>query len=884
MHGQIMLGRTLSHYRVIEKLGQGGMGIVYKAQDLHLDRLVALKVLPQDKISDPERKRRFVHEAKAASALNHPNIITIYDIDEAENICFIAMEYVAGRTLQDMIRWEKLPLNQSLGYGVQIAEALAKAHSAGIIHRDLKPSNVMVTAENLVKVLDFGLAKLTALTGSHAGGEVTRSFDSRTGEGVVLGTLSYMSPEQARGQDLDHRSDIFSLGVVIYNMVAGQAPFQGPHAAAILDKLLYSPTPPLKDYCPDISNALERTIARATAKNPEDRYQSMQELATALRSISDPAGQAVTLSNAADTMGTAAIGQRKKEWRIAWRPVFFSAAVILLALLTAWLFRERLPRWLGGSALPHQIRLAVLPFNNVGADTGTQSICDGLMEILATKFNQVQQFQNTLDIVPASEVRTEKVLSPSHARRHFGANLVLTGSVQKILDRILLTINLVDTGTLRQIDGQICNARAEELITLEEDAFNSAASMLELELNPNERRMLSAGETRIPSAYNAYLQAVGYLARYDVGENVDKAIQLFQQAIHEDPRYALAHAGLGEAYWRKFRRTTEPRYADAALSSCLRAVEINSQFARVHVALGIVFTGTGKPEKAVDELMSAIALEPRSAEAYRELARAYEALGKMHEAEATYRKAIQLKPDSWSCYSNLGAFYYKRSQYALAAEQFLQVIRLAPDQFRAYSNLGAIYIYQGKFRKADEVFRKSLAIQAWPQAYSNLAASYILQGRYSEAVPLLEKAVAMEDASYDAWGNLADAYSQTHGLSSKAPAAYRHAVELAEKDLAVNSNSPARANLAFYLIKLGNRKRAIEEIERASKVSPEDQNILFWAAVVYESAGDRKDALDALSAAAARGYSLAVIRAVSDLKDLRKDPRYSDLVEGHLPH
>lgn len=878
-----MIGRTLSHYQIVEKLGQGGMGVVYKARDLHLDRLVAIKVLPQDKIADPERKRQFVREAKAASALNHPNIVTIHDIDEAEDICFITMEYVEGKTLQDMIRQDRLPLDRSLGYGIQIADALAKAHAEGIVHRDLKPSNVMVTEGNLVKVLDFGLAKLAGQTLHDSDEEITHSYDSHTGEGTVLGTLPFMSPEQARGQDLDHRTDIFSLGVVLYNMVAGETPFHGPHAAAILEKLLHSPTPSLRTSYPDIPDMLEQTIARATAKDPGDRYQSMQELANDLRSISGADNLAAVFAGIAGSVKTGNIPSKSKKWIAGHRFAFLTVVAIILVFLAAMLFRDRLPQWLGGTALPSPIRLVVLPFTNIGADSDSQAICDGLMEIISTKFNQMQQYQDTLHIVPASEVRTEKVISPSHARRAFGANLVLTGSVQKILDRILLTINLIDAGTLRQIDGRVFSAGAGELMTLEEEAFVQAAAMLELNLNPRARQALSAGQTRIAAAYDDYLQAVGYLARYDIAENVEKAIRHFQQSIHADERYALAHAGLGEAYWRKYQRTKAPYWADEALTSCLRAAGINDRLARVHVTLGIVFTGTGKPEKAFEELTHAIALEPRNAEAHRELARACEALGKMSEAEATYRKAIQLNPHSWSSYWNLGVFYYRRSQYTSAAAQFLEVIRLAPDHFRAYSSLGGIYVYQGAFDRAVEMFRRSLAIKPSTQAYSNLAAVHIFQGHSSEAVSLLEKAIALGETSHEVLGNLADAYSLTPGFSSKAPAAYEQAVDLAYKALAVNPNDPARANLAFYLIRLGNRKQALEEIERALKQSPKDQNILFWAALVYEFAGDRENALDALNASVAGGYPLALIRAVPDLRELRKDPRYLDLIEGRSP-
>jgi len=875
-----MIGRTLSHYRLVEKIGQGGMGIVYKARDLHLDRFVAIKLLPQDRIADIERKRQFVREAKAASALNHPNIVTIHDIDETEGICFIAMEYISGRTLQSMIRDETLTLDRIIGYGIQIADALSKTHAAGIIHRDLKPSNLMVTEGNLVKVLDFGLAKLIR-KGAFSGGEeeITRSLDGLEGDCIILGTLPYMSPEQVRGQDLDNRTDIFSLGSVIYNMVAGQCPFHGPHAAAMIENLLHSPTPPLKTSFPEIPDALERTIARATAKSPEDRYQSMEEFAGDLRAIDGAAGSVAGFRTAAAGMRAAALSGRRKGRR---RLVFAAAAVLFLVLVAGLLFRDRLPRWLGGDLLPKQIRLVVLPFNNVGADADTQAICDGLMEMLSTKFNQVQQFQDALNIVPATEVRTEKILSPSHARRAFGANLALTGSVQKIVDRILLTINLVDTRTLRQIDGEVCTAGIDDLIDLEEDAFIHASSMLELKLNPRVRQALRAGETSVPSAYNAYVQAVGYLVRYDKPENVTKAIQLFQKAIHEDPRYALAYAGLGEAGWRTYQRTRDPRWAEDALSSCLRAAAIESGLARVHITLGIVYTGTGKPENAVRELVRALELEPKSAEAHRELARAYEALGRDEDAEATHRRAIALKPDSWSSYWNLGAFYYRKSQYARAAAQFLEVIRLAPDHYRAYSSLGGIYIYQGEFADAAGMFRKSLDIKPSSQAYSNLAASQILQGHSADAVPLLEKAIALENTSYEVWGNLGDACSQTPGMTHKAPAAYARAAALARRELAVNPGSPARANLAFYLIRLGEKKQALEEIKRVRKLVPNDQNTLFWAALVYELAGNRQQALDALSAAVSGGYSLALIRTASDLKDLRKDPRFRNWIERQV--
>jgi serine/threonine protein kinase/tetratricopeptide (TPR) repeat protein len=867
-----MIGRTLSHYRILEKIGQGGMGVVYKALDLHLDRFVAVKTLPRERVADPERRRRFIQEAKSASALNHPSIVTVHDIDEVDGDYFIAMEYIQGKTLQNMITGNPLPVDQSVDYAAQIADALAKAHSVGIVHRDIKPSNVMVTGDNLVKVLDFGLAKLAGWPiGLDNAGEDARtpSLQDVTEEGMILGTLPYMSPEQARGREVDHRTDIFSLGVVLYQMIAGELPFRGSHAAAVLDKLLYTPTPSLKRTRSDFPEELERTISRATAKDPADRYQSMQEMASDLRSIGDT--------------GFVVPAAAKKKSR---RSVRLAIAALMLALVLALslaLFRIRMPRWLGGASLPEQISLAVLPFNSVGADDANQAICDGLTVRLASSLGEIENFRNFLSIVPISEVRSEKVTSASAAHRVFGANLVLTGNIQKVRDQIVLTVTLIDAVRLRQIDSKTWTTAIGELFNFEDDAIETAAAMLTLNLNPRELQVLRAGETTDPEAYTYYVQGLGCLARFYISENVDKAIRYFQQAVMEDERFALVYAGLGEAYWRKFQITRDRTWLDAALSNCKHASEIDGRAARTHLIQGTVYIELGQPEKAVEELTHEIKLQPRSAEAYRELGHAYEAMSKMAEAEAVYRKAIELNPDSWFCHWNLGFFFSNRARYREAIEQFEKVITLAPDNFFAYSGMGGVYLYEGKFEKASDMLARSLAIRPSPQAYSNLAASLILQGRSPEAVPLLEKAIEMEGASYEIWGNLGDAYSLTPGLSDKAPAAYARAVEMVTSELTVNpKDSEKKAKLAFYLMRLGRKQPALEEIASLSASGSEDPEVLFWLAIDYELAGERDLALHNLAAAAARGYSPALIQAASDLAQLRKDPRYRDLIAGQV--
>jgi tetratricopeptide (TPR) repeat protein/predicted Ser/Thr protein kinase len=889
-----MIGRTISHYQILDKLGEGGMGVVYKAKDTHLDRFVAIKVLPPERVADPERKRRFVQEAKAASALNHPNIVTVHDIDQAEGVDFIAMEYVEGKTLHELIQGRGLPLSQCLDYSAQIASAISKAHAAGIVHRDLKPSNVMITGEGLVKVLDFGLAKLTGRAADGVEEEDdTWTLTQTTEEGVVLGTLAYMSPEQARGQPLDHRTDIFSLGVALYQMVSGALPFRGPNAVETLDKLLHAPTPSLKAAYPDLPDELERTVVRATAKDRDERYQSMQEMGSDLRALIGAPRPAATVGIDSEPTATAVGTVRQKKPRAAkWSAIVLAALLVLLAAL---LFRDHLPRWLGGTPLPAQIRLAVLPFTNVTASPEDQLLCDGLTDVLATKLGRVERFQDALRVVAASEVRSSKVATAVQANGVFHVDRVLSGSVRRAGGRILLTLSLVDTKNLRQIGSNTCDRREGELIGLENDAFSRAVAMLKLDLKTAARQALSAGQTKDAAAYDSYLRAAGYFARYDVPEpkkeveaerkkDVDSAIRLFEEATRRDSQFALAYAGLGEACWRKYQDTRQRQWADLALQRCLRSAELDKSLSRVHVTLGMVYRGIGERDKAMVELNRAVSMDPRSAEGYRELGRAYGALDQAEKAENAYRKAIQLRPDCWSCHWYLGVFLLNRARYSHAAEEFREVIRLVPDHFLAYSALGGVYIYEWNYDQAAAMFEKSLSIRPTPEAYSNFGALRILQGRDSEAVPLLEQATAGGTSTYKVWGNLGDAYAHTLELSGHAGPAYARAAELVREQLKTNESPGARASLASYLIGLGNKRQALAEIERALTLAPEDAEVLFRAALVFEAAGNRGRALKTLAAAAAKGYSLALIRSASDLAALRKDPGFREVIESQKAH
>ncbi len=890
----------LSHYRIESWLGEGAMGVVYLARDTHLDRSVAIKVLRPESTLHPERRKRFVQEAKAASALNHPNIITIYDISaarldgdaDAALMDFIAMEYIEGDTLAHMVGRQGLAWGEALKYAIQMADALAAAHNAGLVHRDLKPANIMVTGPasahpGLVKILDFGLAKLLetadAFSSEADAASPTETVDvergPRTERGTIIGTVAYMSPEQAEGKPVDARSDIFSYGSVLYEMLTGKWAFQGESKLAILSAILHAEPQPITTLIEGLPPEIEQIIGRCLRKDPERRFQHMGDVKVALAELRE------TSDSGRMTLTAVAPRAAAEKPRRLGSKVAVTAVAAILAVAGAWLTWSRAAGWLRLGSVPAEKQLAVLPFENIGGDPANQAFCDGLGETLASTLTQLEQFQTALRVIPTREVRREKLTGVRQARQAFGVSLVVTGSVQRAGGEVRLTANLVDARTLGQLRSQTIKVPIEELSSLQDRTVREVVNMLELELGPQARLTVNAGGTTVPGAYDFYVQGRGYLQYYDRPENLESAIELFQRALEKDPQYALAHAALGEAYWQKYRLVGHPHWVDLAHKSCGQAVKLNERLAPAHITLGALYRGAGQHEKAVAELHAALRSDQLNSDAHRELAATYEAMGKMDDAEATFKKAIQLKPGYWAGYNDLGAFYHRRGRYAEAETQFLTITKLVPDSPRAYASLGGIYHMLGRYDEAIAMLNKSLAIKPTAQAYTNLGTLYSFQGRYAEAVPMMENAVKLNPNNHQFWGNLAEAYLRTPTLASKAPETYRRAVQLAEQARSVNpKDAVVRARLASYLAKLGEKDAALTEIEEARRLAPDNVTVLFRAASVYEITGHRNRALKALEAAIDNGYSIEEIHRAADLAELRKDPRYLPLEQGrHSP-
>jgi len=624
-----MTGQTVAHYRILETLGEGGMGVVYKARDTHLDRFVAIKVLPPEKVADPERKRRFVQEAKAASALSHPNIIHVYDIDQAGGTDFISMEFVAGKTLDRLIPWHGMRLNEALKCAIQIADALARAHAAGIIHRDLKPSNIMVDEHGLVKVLDFGLAKL-AETGTPGGNESTRTLPQQTEAGAVVGTAAYMAPEQAEGKPVDSRSDVFSFGVLLYEMVTGRRAFGRGSRILTLSAILRDEPAALG---PDSPPELEKIITRCLRKDPNRRFQHMEDVKVALDELKEE-------SAAGKLAKTRTMAAGRQPWR--WGA---TAVAVLLAAL-AWWGAGRLWQRLSGRPIPGRIEsMAVLPLANFSGDPAQEYFADGMTEALISDLARI----GALRVISRTSVMqfkgTRKAL-PDIARE-LKVDAVVEGSVLRAGNRVRITAQLIETATDRHIWAENYERDLTDVLALQGEVARAIADQIRVRLTPGEHARLAKAHAVTPEAYEYYLRGMQLgFSRSETGA----AIGMLERAVEIDPGFAAAYANLAKLYVQMFfsfvpeeQGQWEPK-AHAAVD---QALALDPDLAEAYIARGmLIWTPSNHfpHERAIREFRRALVLKPNSGEAHDWLATVYNHVGLLEEALRHLRQARAIDP------------------------------------------------------------------------------------------------------------------------------------------------------------------------------------------------------------------------------------------------
>jgi tetratricopeptide (TPR) repeat protein len=714
-----LVGVELGHYRIVEKIGAGGMGVVYKAFDHQLQRIVALKFLPPDTICNAADRDRLLHEARSASALDHKNITAIHAVEgTGDGQLFIVMAYYEGVSLATRLRASPLSQAETVDVVRQIAEGLAYAHLHNIVHRDIKPSNVILTPEGEAKIVDFGLARFVS------SGASTQTLS-------IAGTLSYMSPEQLSGKAVDSRTDVWSLGVIAYELLTKRLPFESDNPASTITAILQSSPAEMEGVSPE----LQAIVLRALAKNATDRYQSCAEL---LRDL-----------NTAHPLEGESTGRTSKQT-----------------------FKVRVP-------------LAIPPL-----------------------------------------ARRAAVLT--RGRRWMLATVAL----------LLVLISCVWIGK-RIIDGV-------------------------------KERQVSRREN--PAAYETYLQGLESLRRYDKPGNLDAAIGLFETTTKADPKFALAFAALGEAYWDKYQQDGDPKWVELASASCGRAAELNDRLPAVYVTLGRIHDGTGQHNLALQEFERALELDHRDADALLGLADAYSSAGRTQEAEETYKRAAAMRPESWDGHYRLGAFYYQRGRFSDAATQFRRVVELVPDHVSAHTSLGTTLLSLGQQTDAEAEFKKALALAPDYPALANLGFMYYRQKRFAESATMTEKALSVNDKDYRLWNNLVIAYEWLDQPEKAMNARSRERARLEQIVALKSEDAQVRANLGVVYAQQHQRSRALPHLEAALALSPDDPEILNNVGEAYEKLGERSKALEYFQLALRKGITLEDMELNPDLRSLLSDP------------
>jgi len=852
-----MQGKIVSHFEILDRLGSGGMGVVYKARDLKLGRTVALKFLPSSLAGDERDRQRFQREAQAASSLNHPNICTIHEIGEdGEGQLFLCMALCEGETLKARLQRGPLPLEEALDVAIQIASGLARAHQAGIVHRDIKPANVMVNDRRDVKILDFGLAQMTGET------RLTRA-------GSAIGTVAYMSPEQARGLEVDHRSDLWSLGVVLYEMLTGRLPFSGGSDVAILNAIATQDPEPLTRVKPDLPHQLDRILARLLAKDPAARFSSAAAVEQELRRLRP--GMDSQVETDVLVLPVRRTGSRR-------RFILASVGILGFAALAAL----SIPKLMRDDEVSQRVRnLAVLPFENLTGDPARNYFGEGLSSVLISQLSGIPG----LNVVSRSEASSYKGKGARQIAKELGVQEVLEGEVMAAGDRVCVAANLVDgeTGVVIWSSGSL-QGNCGEVLGLQDRLVRQVVQALSLPLSAAKRQSLSQGPTGSLAAYDFYLRARSMLDDIDHPEDLDSACELFRKALELDPDFALAHAGLAEALIATYRRDRDPSVLAEARRRAQRAVAIDPNLPAAHIALAKVDWNTGRRAQSILELRRLVALHPELDAAYLELAISYEEAGDLSKAEITLRQAIDIRPDYWSLWNYLGGLLQNQGDYADARKAYQKAIETAPSDLSwPTQNLAAMETQQGNFAAAIEMYERIPRPIRNPGLAGNIGVAYFSAGRLGEAEEYFRLSLRLQPNHHLWHRNLADLLRR-RGDAEEARGEYLAAAQLVGKELEAN---PGQTNLqlrrALYLAEAGSCGEAIPVVRHLEE-SLQPNAVNSWEiAQAYAVCGQKAPALAAIRRAVDNGYPAAGIPQQDEFKALLDNPALKALMATARP-
>ena len=854
-----------ARYRIEALLGQGGMGRVYKAYDKDLDRVVALKVVRHGVMGETDALKRFKQELVLASKISHKNILRIHDMGEVGGTKFITMAYVEGQDLYGILKENpKLPMERVLKYARALAEALAAAHAEGVIHRDLKPQNILVNKDDQIFVSDFGLAK-----------SFEEGAQGMTKTGAFLGTPRYMSPEQVEGKPADQRSDLYSYGLMLYEMAVGDVPFTGESTLKVMYQRIQEKPKNPKLINPSLPSWFVRIIMRCLERDPAARYQSAYEILADLQGSRGSASGTHTVQIQIPDF----VAQRRWTWVVGG---------ILALLLLAFAIPPARHLILGGgnsksvagaSGIPPLSQgkfVAILPFRILGDEQSLGYVAEGLNEALSAKLFQLKEVRLASDKAVAKVSEKDPL---EKTARNLGVNLIVQGMIQGTSDKMAVIVNLMDPVEGKKIWTQQFTGVPKDLLSIEDQISSRLVTALDVKVTNEEMARAAERPTDNVDAYDLYLRGRQALRGPDAIKNAQTAIDYFEQGIKKDPSFALAYTGLADASVRMYVEKKDSFWAQKAVAAAQHAEQLKDNLPEVHFSLGNVYLRTGKTVEAISELKRGLQLAPNSDEGYVRLGRAYLESGQKEEAIAAYKKAIDVNPYYSGHHIDLENAYFSLGDTGKALEEAKRVTELQPDSVHGWDNLGNAYERAGRYDESIAAYQKSIELSPTWSAYSNLGNSYFVLKRYSDSVKAFEKATELGPNQELAMGNLADAY-RASGQKDKAAATYEKAIALAFQDLQVNpQNTGAMGDLALYYAKKGDGQHGMEFIQRARAIDRKDVSLIYIQATVENLSGKTADALRSLREAFSKGFPVKDAQADPEFANLQNLPDFQSLVK-----
>lgn len=844
-------------YRIESLLGQGGMGKVYRALDRELNRSVALKLVRPELAIDPQSMARFRQELLLASKVSHRNILRIHDLGDVDGVKFISMALVDGLDLHDLIaKTGALPNARALNIALQLCSALDAAHSENVIHRDLKPRNILLDNSDHVFVTDFGLAKSMELEAA-----------SMTRTGDFIGTPLYMSPEQIESKPVDHRSDIYSLGLILHEIVTGDLPFAGRSSVQVMhSRMTMAPKDP-KALAPDLPHYFAAVIAKCLILDPQQRYQHASEIRRDLEAGIAPKRPLL-----------ARVPKPNRTWGI----VAAAMALAIVGTLAVPAFREKLLPVKAVEEAPARpaFYMAILPFRPLGDGAELKYQAEGVVDSLNSKLFPLKQVNlassNTIDRALAKGSSDQTAIA-----KELGANLLVEGKLQSVGGRLAISVSAWDANKKAVIWSRQFQCAPESLLTTEDDIYNTLVDALRLKLSDREMALGATRATENSEAYDLYMRGRSLIRGRPTADSYQAALVLFDQAVAKDSHFARAYAGIAESCFGLYRITKDPQWSVKGLGAADQSISLDRNLPDVRLVVGSGYLLTGKNAEAVSEFTQAVQLAPSSDEAYRRLGNAYVRIKNKDLASRNLKKAIAINPYSYANFNALGVAESTFGDKKAAIAAFRKVIQLQPDFAGGYSNVAGILYSQGKWTECIPLYKKALALETSALNYQNLGVVSLYSEDSAEAVRLFQEAATLGPKNHLNFGNLGDAY-RAAGEAAKADAAYQKAIELAYQAWKLNSkDATTLRSLALYYAEKGDATQALNFIRRASAIDASDNNVMYTEAVIHHLAGRDDLAIPALKKSFESGYPARVAANDYALRTLRTNPAFQQLLSTH---